>query len=395
MTVKIGDFGLSIRFDENVKQTTGVCGTPNYVSPEILDKNGHSVSSEIWSIGCMVYALLCGRPPFDSESIVTTYSRIKTIDYSIPSNLSVEAREFIKKLLDKDPGRRGSLEEGDDSLLDHSFISSGFTPTSLPPSAVFEPPVWVQPPVDLSMEESIPPSGTFLERVSQQLTSFMVREDSDSDDPGGLRKEVPVFINKWVDYSNNFGFVCQLSDGNVAVLFNDSRKLGVAPEGKCVEFEDEEGKVIFSSPDQNHNLQQSRDLQGMYQQLERFIKYMEEALNDTVVSDSMTRVVVPCQSTKIPQIKRWVRKEDMVMVVLSCNLVQINFLVEHVKVVLWSKEEEDLRVTVITSKDRDSRAITLSLLSDRAQDLTVPLRELLWRVVVEISDLSQDNRSLE
>ena len=83
MTVKIGDFGLSTSFADN---GTSLCGTPNYVSPgrhhtmgyfndkdsyvlpvpEIIAKQGHSVESEIWSIGCIVYALLCGKPPFDS-----------------------------------------------------------------------------------------------------------------------------------------------------------------------------------------------------------------------------------------------------------------------------------------------------------------------------------------
>ena len=83
MTVKIGDFGLSTTFADN---STSLCGTPNYVSPglyntvgysnvklscsdsvaEIIAKQGHSVESEIWSVGCIVYALLCGKPPFDS-----------------------------------------------------------------------------------------------------------------------------------------------------------------------------------------------------------------------------------------------------------------------------------------------------------------------------------------
>ena len=65
MVVKIGDFGLATTFDDN--QPASLCGTPNYIAPEVLAKEGHSTASEVWSIGCMVYALLCGAPPFETR----------------------------------------------------------------------------------------------------------------------------------------------------------------------------------------------------------------------------------------------------------------------------------------------------------------------------------------
>ena len=69
MEIKIGDFGLSTYFGEN---KPSLCGTPNYVSPEIIERKGHSIASEVWSIGCIVYALLCGKPPFDSGAEMVT-----------------------------------------------------------------------------------------------------------------------------------------------------------------------------------------------------------------------------------------------------------------------------------------------------------------------------------
>lgn len=79
--VKIGDFGLAakIEFDGERKKT--LCGTPNYIAPEILNKKGHSFEVDIWSIGCIMYTLLIGRPPFESNSLKETYSRIKKCDY--------------------------------------------------------------------------------------------------------------------------------------------------------------------------------------------------------------------------------------------------------------------------------------------------------------------------
>ena len=81
LQVKIGDFGLAtkIEFDGERKKT--LCGTPNYIAPEILEKKGHSFEVDIWSIGCIMYTLFFGRPPFESSSLKETYSRIKKCYY--------------------------------------------------------------------------------------------------------------------------------------------------------------------------------------------------------------------------------------------------------------------------------------------------------------------------
>ena len=87
MRVKIGDFGLAtqIQFDGERKRT--LCGTPNYIAPEILTKAGHSTEVDIWSTGCIMYTLLVGKPPFETTSLKETYKRIKMCEYVIPGNL--------------------------------------------------------------------------------------------------------------------------------------------------------------------------------------------------------------------------------------------------------------------------------------------------------------------
>lgn len=49
-----------------MKSTIMLCGTPNYISPEIATRSAHGLESDIWSLGCMFYTLLIGRPPFDT-----------------------------------------------------------------------------------------------------------------------------------------------------------------------------------------------------------------------------------------------------------------------------------------------------------------------------------------
>ena len=67
MTLKIGDFGLATQLStENGSggETNTLCGTPNYIAPEVLRKQGHGVEADVWAMGCMMFAMLVGTPPF-------------------------------------------------------------------------------------------------------------------------------------------------------------------------------------------------------------------------------------------------------------------------------------------------------------------------------------------
>ena len=90
MEVKIGDFGLAtkLEFDGDRKRT--ICGTPNYIAPEILEgKNGHSYEVDTWSLGVIIYTLLFGKPPFETQDVKTTYQKIKKNQYSFPEHVKV------------------------------------------------------------------------------------------------------------------------------------------------------------------------------------------------------------------------------------------------------------------------------------------------------------------
>ena len=102
MELKVGDFGLASRvlFDGEKKRT--VCGTPNYIAPEVLDsKKGHSYEVDVWSIGVIAYTLLVGKPPFETCDVKATYKRIKLNQYSFPEQvpLSKSARDFVTSIL--------------------------------------------------------------------------------------------------------------------------------------------------------------------------------------------------------------------------------------------------------------------------------------------------------
>ncbi|PNF35303.1 hypothetical protein B7P43_G04801 [Cryptotermes secundus] len=134
LEVKIGDFGLAAKIEFAGERKRTVCDTPNYVAPEVVTKKGHSFEADIWSIGCILYTLLIGKPPFETNSVPETYSRIKRCEYKIPasSQISSSAIKMIRATLQLDPKCRPKVEE----LLNSEFFTSGYIPSQLPVSCL-------------------------------------------------------------------------------------------------------------------------------------------------------------------------------------------------------------------------------------------------------------------
>eukprot|EP00761_Pharyngomonas_kirbyi_P014166 gb/GECH01014196.1/.p1 GENE.gb/GECH01014196.1/~~gb/GECH01014196.1/.p1 ORF type:complete len:488 (+),score=126.34 gb/GECH01014196.1/:1-1464(+) len=109
--VKIADFGLSnIMEDGDFLKTS--CGSPNYAAPEVISGNLYAGPEvDVWSCGVILYALLCGRLPFDEENIPTLFSKIKEGNYTIPSYVPEGAKDLIRKILVVNPMNRITIAE--------------------------------------------------------------------------------------------------------------------------------------------------------------------------------------------------------------------------------------------------------------------------------------------
>ncbi|KYQ94367.1 putative protein serine/threonine kinase [Tieghemostelium lacteum] len=109
MVIKIADFGLSKIFGGGEALETS-CGTPDYVAPEVLTGGSYDNAVDMWSIGVITYILLCGFPPFYASSQNLLFEKILTADYDFPepewTHVSENAKNFIKKLIVKDPDQR-------------------------------------------------------------------------------------------------------------------------------------------------------------------------------------------------------------------------------------------------------------------------------------------------
>lgn len=121
MQIKIGDLGLATYCSINDRKRT-LCGTPNYIAPEILVKKGHSLEVDIWSTGCIMYTLLVGKPPFETNSLKETYSRIRKCEYVIPEDkIGPSACNLITSMLHPVPEKRPLIA----AVLKHEFITTG------------------------------------------------------------------------------------------------------------------------------------------------------------------------------------------------------------------------------------------------------------------------------
>ena len=107
--IKVIDFGLS-NYCADTELLQSACGSPCFASPEMLSGNPYNgITTDIWSCGIVLYSMLVGTLPFDDQELNTLYEQIKIGTFYIPSTLSLEAIDFLKKILRVDPNKRINL----------------------------------------------------------------------------------------------------------------------------------------------------------------------------------------------------------------------------------------------------------------------------------------------
>ena len=284
-----------------------ICGTPNYIAPEVLYKQAYSYEADVWALGCILYALLVGQPPFDTATLKETYARICNNRYREVDDqtASRNGQDLIRWLLQPNPELRPSLER----VKEHPYLTKEYVPTSLPDTCCYRTP---QLSVIEHSNSAISPSTSVISsnnlvqadvsqhsqlrshspprtevrnhsRKAQKVSNWLARklpklpklpwfrqrltsvlcpearkkqtlaemnagqnpvvpqsvqmnralEDCLAEikckqlvrNPPKVEDVAPLFVIKWIDYSNKYGLGFQLSDKSVGVLFNDSTKM--------------------------------------------------------------------------------------------------------------------------------------------------------------------------
>lgn len=124
--VKLTDFGLS---KEGVEaSTTGAksfCGSVAYLAPEMLKRSGHGKTVDWYLLGVLLYEMLVGQPPYFDRTKTKLFQNIQNGVLKLPAHLSVEAKDLIVRLLERNPSKRlGGGPRGVDELKSHPFFAS-------------------------------------------------------------------------------------------------------------------------------------------------------------------------------------------------------------------------------------------------------------------------------
>lgn len=119
--VRITDFGFAKFVDF---RTYTLCGTPDYLAPEIILNKGHGIAVDWWALGVLIFEMMAGYPPFFDDEAMGTYRKILKGKISYPTHFSRNVKDLVGKLLQADLTKRyGNLKGGAEDIKRHPWFS--------------------------------------------------------------------------------------------------------------------------------------------------------------------------------------------------------------------------------------------------------------------------------
>ncbi|XP_056372519.1 inactive serine/threonine-protein kinase PLK5 [Hyla sarda] len=428
MVVKIGDLGLATSVEQCEKVPGVICGTPNYLAPEVLAKDGHSFKSDIWALGCIMYTMLTGYSPFRARSQKEMYYFIREGFFPMPSYMSLYARRLIISVLASCPSSRPCIED----ILTHEFFTQGFTPGKLSSATCHTAPTFsfslnltrffrkaakvlyrgvfhksicsdfaeaeghkdsmVMPTeslVSLSTdnmyqdekgEETVRACDESLNilmkgRMShrsrsasqkqREVSGRRVVEDSililedclENIVPGELNSKVQVtcpilWVTKWVDYSNKYGFGYQLSDNCTGVLLCDGTHTILSPHLQ---------KVCYSTSSQEHITFPEWSPPCKLDLKMRILRFFSHYMKENILEGGDLRAI-PSHYVRTLCLLHFLKTDQALLMLFSNGTLQVNFYHDRTKIIL-SKGQQEYLLSFI-DQERQSCTLPLSVLQN-------------------------------
>ena len=168
MSIKLGDFGLAAilataeEYGELERRIT-VCGTPNYIAPEVLSKKkGHNTKADLWSLGVLLYHMMTGDMPFSSpqdKDNISVFNRVAAAEFAWPekngNQLTAEAKDLVLALLQKDERLRPDAI----GVAQLPFFATQSIPARLESKCTTESPSWLKIKHPREMKSTAPKIG--------------------------------------------------------------------------------------------------------------------------------------------------------------------------------------------------------------------------------------------
>ncbi|CAJ0957832.1 unnamed protein product, partial [Mesorhabditis belari] len=379
MQVKLGDFGLATTVEHDGERKKTLCGTPNYIAPEVLEKKGHSYEVD---------------------------------------NLNNDAVKLIRDLLAAEPTRRPKISQ----VKSYEFFRNGYMPVRLPTSCLTMAPKFDSHVAEMSMRRVPSPSKALSARqivrdeimqspgrplhsvpensaVPTQMRQIELPHDNlhtpeyytkslyqqlvavtkskndramcATEDEAEAPECLPVFwISKWVDYSDKYGIGYQLCDNSVGVLFNDASKLVLDAAGVNMQYVDKESREEYYTFTQFPNLLDKKVT---------LLKYFRTYMNEHLIMAGEKFAKAGDELARLPCLLAWFRTKSAIVLHLANGTLQINFFIDHTKIILCPLLGS---VTYIDEK-KEFRTYKLSLLQSKGCGAELRKRLLYAEGMVE------------
>ncbi|XP_065211773.1 serine/threonine-protein kinase polo-like [Planococcus citri] len=334
MDVKIGCFGLATKIEyENI----------NFMARETINKMGPGFAVDIWSLGCIMYTLLVGKPPFETNSVVETYERIKRCDYKIPTQIKAPAANLITSMLLPDPEKRPTVRK----IISSDFFN-GYIPSKLPLSCLTVAPrlqsMDVEEHVSLGRRPLAEVNNggknspayyndhlrTLHSQLQKVLTNKPSRLQSDAEEITDPAAQPFIWISDWADRTESFGHFCyRLCDSGVGIMFDDESRIVQLANQKNVHYIERDGTENYYTMD-NTPLY----LKEKMKFLSDFRKHTKEQFTKAGLSPAFVRVQESDSLSRVPYLHRWHRTTSTVIMQLTNGTVQMNFNDRHTSIIM-------------------------------------------------------------
>ena len=382
LELKLGDFGLAAKLEYDGQRRKTVCGTPNYVAPEILEKkNGHSYEVDIWSLGVVIYTMLFGIPPFDANDEKIICKKIKMNSYKFPDNIKVDpsAKKLISSLLNLDPSKRPSL----DAIVEHDFFKIYHSIPLILPLSTLSCPLSQKYISEFLKNDNVTivknsvnnPNinnndndfQIFARNRDNEITNkneFMSENDTNLNFDQDLKKfaeddnlksrqmmsdintfNIPqdkkyfcIRISKYFNYSSKFGFVYFINNTHIGICFNDfSNILKSVPQNQNEKSEylyyekDGQPYTPLDDTELNNYLKNESTSRDIIKKFEIFKRIVEKHQKDFDEIKDLKNVFIPVNfnniegNNKVFFIKKFLISKNCVLFRLSNKLIQIFF----------------------------------------------------------------------
>jgi polo-like kinase 1 len=324
--VKIADFGLSAKLDYDDERKYTVCGTPNYLSPELLvaASKGHSYEVDIWTIGVCAFAMLTGRPPFETARTKLTYEHIKSCQYKFPTHLrfSEMAMDFVRCILQLRPECRPSAQD----LAMHPFISGEQEPLPAALRAKIDAPKYELPERGMIIAKPELPARKKPEPPA-------VREENLPQAPKAVALETAIApvhcVSRFCDHSDKYGLGYMLIDGTIGACFNDLTRMVMDPHEGFVQYWESYETVTPEVMEPNGGPQAKK--------LSLLLRFGESLKKTRSMFELPARPY--SQSVPLHHVKYWMRNDEATLFRMDDRNIQVNFNDRFKVVIFWNTKK--------------------------------------------------------